>query len=415
MINEIIHSQSSCLFDPSIYQAAKQGNLDKVQAFIRNGGWIDMPNKKGNSMLYYGCKAGQVEVVRYLLGQGAHSYSNLKGKTGLERALQEIKNIVKENEVLRKEISVLAYTLNHQIVEKALKLRSMECGVPFILSIVIPQERKKALESYVLQAVCEYDHPILILQLVKDPFNQAIVARALVHSFLSCGDIESARHVLDFLPPKMALKSTLAMSIAIFTEKFEGIEIAMQANPSQFQEMIKFGVELQNVYSKCPEEDIKKIIYGMYRAGSFAKAFEYANGLSSKYRGFAKSCLTACGLSALAEDLENDVAEKLKDLAHQTIQQMREIHDLAVFNKDFSKVLEFIDTIENETLKTYMKIEISLQMCIGELYEESFDLLKTHLYDLEEIDHIILEFTTLLKMKSEEYWFTKFAALKIEE
>ena len=56
-------SSAHCWYDPAVYAAAKAGDLSKVQAFIQAGGWVDMPDAKGNSMFYYACKKGQIEVV----------------------------------------------------------------------------------------------------------------------------------------------------------------------------------------------------------------------------------------------------------------------------------------------------------------------------------------------------------------
>ncbi len=51
----------------SVYDAAAQGNMEKVGAYLRRGGDVNAPDEYGMALLHYAAACNQVQTVEMLL------------------------------------------------------------------------------------------------------------------------------------------------------------------------------------------------------------------------------------------------------------------------------------------------------------------------------------------------------------
>ena len=75
--------------DRDLPSAASNKHLDKVKAIISGGAWVDSRDPSGNTALHYAAMYGQVEMVKYLLAQGAdvnHRCESSYVKTAIQAA-----------------------------------------------------------------------------------------------------------------------------------------------------------------------------------------------------------------------------------------------------------------------------------------------------------------------------------------
>lgn len=405
-------SSAHCWYDPAVYAAAKAGDLSKVQAFIQAGGWVDMPDAKGNSMFYYACKKGQIEVVRYLLCQGTHHYGNLKGKTGLEKAPENVKQLVQEIEASRKEVTALVYNQSLQIALKASSFESYEEGMRFISSIVNEKVRQNALEEFAMHSGFDSPYAVLLLKYVAGK-EQDIVAKTLVKTFLSCGDIEAATRVLGNLDQSCSIKMLLTSMVKCAEELLSEMEEA--TNKDDFKASIERGINLKNIYDKLPKEVIVKMVEGMVAAGSFKGALEFTNGLTKPYRGFARNALCYSGLEGLADEAMKAAEKKFAASAEDTSPLLKTLLEEAKEKKDFSKVIKSVNT-EVQGKNSNILLEVCFEMGKAGLYQEAYDFLNKHRNDVCEllnffIDQFIDKILECSEEKQEE-WIKRFSGLK---
>jgi ankyrin repeat protein len=62
---------TSCSFEQDVHDAASRGNLERIQAYLQNGGRVDTLDIHGYSLLSTATSAGHVRLMQYLLDQGA--------------------------------------------------------------------------------------------------------------------------------------------------------------------------------------------------------------------------------------------------------------------------------------------------------------------------------------------------------
>ena len=65
----------------SLVRAARDGDLDRVKSAVSGGAYIDGRDSYGDTALLKACWTGHVDIVKYLLDNGANT--ELKGKDKL--------------------------------------------------------------------------------------------------------------------------------------------------------------------------------------------------------------------------------------------------------------------------------------------------------------------------------------------
>jgi len=72
----------------SVYDAAAQGNMEKVGAFLRRGGDVNAPDDYGMALLHYAAAGNQVQIVEMLMEDfGADpQVKDAEGNTALDLA-----------------------------------------------------------------------------------------------------------------------------------------------------------------------------------------------------------------------------------------------------------------------------------------------------------------------------------------
>lgn len=122
------------------FEDAKNGNIDKVKEYISSANsWVNIPDEKGNTLLFYAGKRGHVNVVTFLLEKGASVYENIKGKSLWDKAPQEVMTVLENHSLNALQLFEKVYS-NHLALsaekfvgEKLNELKSIvqslsECG-----------------------------------------------------------------------------------------------------------------------------------------------------------------------------------------------------------------------------------------------------------------------------------------------
>ncbi len=398
-------------YDPSVYKAAKEGELTKIQEFIDRGGWIDMPTSKGKSMLYYAAKKGHVKVVQYLLGQEAHSYRNEKNQTVCDKASSDVKQCLN---------GIKQESLDNLIDAKAKQYQPPQEAFAFITSIPLPQSKFKALESYA-QEMAFSDPGAVILNIIQlQGITKTRMVEILVETALSCGDIQSACTFLDKLPRSDYAHPLLSAQIDLFKKDFaeaEGIvEKEQKRDPTAFKQLISASLNNLNISHKYSQQKVDAIIEQLSKGGSFASALASANQIKDPHlRGFARRGLSNCGLENFARKAQKkaklQIDEEFTILEGMTQGPI----DTAYKNGDFTAVLKLLKTIKNLAFIHSAYMSIAVTMCKLGKYEEAYKLVKiefdnritSQIYE-EKLAKII----DMLVDKSE--WLEKFSELKLK-
>lgn len=409
-----IESKKPVYFDESIYDAAKTGNLSKIKGFIALGGWVDMPNAKGKSMFFYACKKGQVDVVEYLMDQGAHTYYSLSKKNGLEKASEQVKKIVNDKERKRNEVTALVHDMSWLIGGKAANFKSAEESIQFINCLQPKGSRQRALKDFAYHFALDSIDPFSLFKLVHGQQDQLVVAESFVHAFLTCGDIPMAKCVLKEI--SVSSGQVLKMQIELFSNQFEKFDESMKDEPQEFKKMIEGCINHSNIYLEFPKETLDPIIQGMAKGGSLTKALEFAkNEIKGKFRGFALSSLPFCGLEELAistkKDAEKDYYAQLDEVKDQNDKLLQDVKEL----NDFSASLEYAGNTEDQLTKDTLFIDISYKMCALGFYETGYKVFSEHIPEMddERIDDLFDAFKRLLTEENpENEWAKKFLELK---
>lgn len=303
----------------SLVTAAKEGNLFPIEDYIGRGGWVDMPDPEGKSLLYHAAENGKIEVINYLLLQGAHIYPTDKGETLIERASEAVKSISKLQKFYKK-----SHKLDYLIKEKRATFESAKEIIPFLKSIPLIKYRSQGLRDYAMHTAF---YSIDDAQLLVDSLNgrsKIKIIKCVVTALLGCGDIEAARQFSTQIPATDPSKRLIELYIIHFADAFQKIEkkFSQHTSDTSFKNTLEASIDWFIALQKFPEEEIEDLIDKMSTEKFFTAALNYANTIkNNKLRGFIRYSLAhKLGLNSLfykaKEKAEKQYKKELENLQH---------------------------------------------------------------------------------------------------
>lgn len=356
-------------FDAEVYKAVKAGDLSKVQAFLRNGGWVNMPNAKGNTMFYYACKTGHAVVAKFLSEQGAHKFSNPKGKTGLENASEEVKMIVEKLEKSRAERGE-SNDLETHIFDKAISIKNYGDAIHFLSSITHQELRQRAMKKYAQCCALQSNFAYTIMKYASEK-DQEPIAKGLIQGFLRCGDVESANEALKYLPESHAVTTFLELCVDIFSEKFGGLNRLAEENPPAFFKELEEGLRAKLGHYNVSEEELQSMLGELKGCGSYLGALRYVKAQNATFKALAREALGFSKLKQMAgEAIQEAIAIIKTNDEYQ--RKVDELLDDAHKTNDLSKLREYMISMQpvvgkevtDENLASLAEYEAKLQALV---------------------------------------------------
>ncbi|MFA6916491.1 MAG: ankyrin repeat domain-containing protein [Parachlamydiales bacterium] len=407
-----ISSEQNNYFDPSALKAAKTGDLSIVQKFIERGGWIDMSDPKGNSMLYYAAKKGQRAVVQYLLKAGAHPYTNLKGQTIQDVAVSQVEDIVKK---------LKNHARDELIESKAANIEDYDEMIRFIKTLPTKQgchaflnyARHLALFGSP-DALSNFDHSI-------EGLTRANLAQTQIEAYLNCGDIESARRCIEKIPATDFARKLHTRQIDIAVTLLKELDAQMLQYPDDFKQNIKEGIDTLTFHmlKKVSKENMEFVLETLSSSGSFKSALLHANQLEDTFlKGFARAVLCYSGLDGLPKKALKTAHKEWEKLFQTEMEKVKVLLSQATKTNDFSEALVFIQTIEHPEVRQVAFTKVAYNMCSAGQYENAYQLLKIEQEGAPQAKYEFfsaMRLEGLIKMlkneKAEAEWATLFSTL----
>lgn len=287
----------------SWFKYAEEGNLNKIEKWINKSKiWIDFPDQNGNPALYYAIKNGDLHVIQFLIGEGAHFYKNDEKGTPWSIAVGQVKIYL---ETLDPQPKI--ETIEELITQQVLKLSSIEHKevVKFIFSL--PEKYQKIFfKDYVPDLVFyDSDKVLDLLNRIEDEEFKVEIQMQAIYTALSCGDIKLAKSVKEAIPEKYSTYPHVEIrAFEICFKILENEDLRKIFYPNEefsFEQVVSDGLKnLGLLYSKVFEENGEKITLDMIKTNSFKKALEYADSLENpREKAFVRRGLSCCGLEGL--------------------------------------------------------------------------------------------------------------------
>lgn len=332
------------------YMAAKLGNLSGIEKFIREGGWVDIPDRKGNSMLYYATKKGHVKVVDLLLANGAHFYANKKGITILATHCTLSSECLKTYKMSFKE---------------ALRLLAPEPS---------QEIKERAFEDFWVNVPLKYpEHALEHLDYIESE-SKIQAAKLLVHNFLCSGDIQSAKCVLEQFQAEHPVQ-LLKLQIELFIPMFNKMEEWIMANPKKFKKALLHEIELTQSRYPIPPEFLEIVKVTLTSCLSNTEARTKIDLLPrSDIQGFARSVLCSSSLEELAIHARDEACRRNVESEKEKFTRCIVLAEIAEKTQDFAEVISAIECIEFSELKEDFMMKLAYTMFACKQYENAYQL-----------------------------------------
>lgn len=364
------------------YAAAKAGNRDAVANFINSMqfNWVDVPDEKGNTLLFYAGKYGHVEIVTLLLKEGASPYINKKGKSLFDKAKEEVKVVLEE------------YLCN--------KARSFE--------EVYSDHLKEVAEDFASRV------PERLLSIVTTLPEECknSVAQSVTRALLSIGEVELAESVRD-LYQNERYKHLLGLIIEEFSLLLPETNDFFANNRSTFHLIFKRDLEFVRMNQEIPEDVKQQIVNGIFEAENCAKMVEFVRSIEDpSYRQLARVLLGFSIFDELVRKAENRAIKKCCEQEKDWVSDFENLLENAVMSKDYEEVFDYLYKMEILDFRTWAFVVTAQAMCKNEKVEEGYQLISVAavagFIDLTKFADLLQD---LMEELSENIWVEKFTQL----